>query len=124
MYRLSVTLLLVAITCLGLSIVSCNALALGGEKKYKVDLQNALLKISDQIEKNGVVGQDAISKLQSVLDKYKDEYSERGSYVSAVKLIEILDKVKEEPQNEFLINQSALVIITDIQDTLKTEVKE
>jgi hypothetical protein len=124
MYRLSVALLLVAAICLGLSIVGCNALALGGEKKYKVDLQNALLRISDQIEKNGEVSDDAIAKLQGVLEKYKEDFSGNGSYTSAESLIETLNKVKDEPGNEFSINQSALVIISDIQDTLKTEIKE
>lgn len=124
MYRLSVALLVVAAACLLLGIVGCNALALGGEKKYKVDLQNALLRISDQIEKDGVVTDSAISKLQGVLDKYAEEFAGRGSYTSTLNLIDTLNKIKDEPQNEFIINQSALVIITDIQDTLKTEVKD
>jgi hypothetical protein len=124
MYRASIALLLAAAVCLMLGIVSCNALALGGEKKYKVDLQNSLLKINDQIEKDGTVSDSAIAKLQSVLDKYEEEFADRGSFVSAKGLLDLLAKVKEEPQNEFMLNQSALVMISDIQDTLKTEVKD
>jgi len=124
MYRTSVALLLVAAACLMLSIVGCNALALGGEKKYKVDLQNSLLKINEQIEQDGTVSDSAIAKLQNVLKKYEDEFSGRGSFTSTMSLLDMLAKVKDEPENEFMINQSVLVMIVDIQDTLKTEVKD
>jgi hypothetical protein len=124
MYRTSVALLLAAMACLMLGIVSCNALALGGEKKYKVDLQNALLKINEQIEQDGTVSDAAKAKLQGVLDKYEEEFSKRGSFISSTKLIELLNRIDSEPNEEFMINQSALVVIADIQDTLKTEVKE
>ena len=124
MYRLSIALLVLAAAGLMLGTFGCKALALSGEKKYKVDLQNSLLKIKDEIEEKGEISDRAISKLQGILDKYEEEFSQKGSYMSALKLIETAARVKEEPQNEFLINQSVLMMIVDIEDTLKTEIKD
>lgn len=124
MHRLSIALLVLFAVGMLLGSFGCKALALSGEKKYKVDLQNALLRIKDEIEGAGVISDNSIKKLQGILDKYEKEFSERGSYVSAVKLIEAAARVKEEPQNEFMINQSVLMMIVDIEDTLKTEIKD
>jgi len=121
---MSVALLLLAALCLMLGLVSCKALALSGEKKYKVDLQNALLKINEQVEQDGSISDSAVAKLQGVLERYEEDFSKRGSFIQTTKLIELMAKIREEPQNEFMLNQSVLVMITDIQDTLKTEVQE
>lgn len=124
MYRLSIALLVLVATGLLLGMLSCNALALSGEKKYKVDLQNALLRLQDEIEQKGEITDRSMGKLKSVLSKYEEEFSNRGSYMTALKLIDTVDLIKEQPQNEFTLNQSVLMMIVDIQETLKTEIKD
>jgi hypothetical protein len=124
MYRLSIALLVLVATGLLLGMLGCNALALSGEKKYKVDLQNALLRLQDEIEQNGEISDRAMGKLQAVLDKYQEEFGNNGSYATALKLIETANRIKDEPNNEFTLNQSVLMMIVDIQETLKTEIKD
>jgi hypothetical protein len=124
MYRLSIALVVLAAAGFLLGIAGCNALALSGEKKYKVDLQNSLLRIKDEIEQDGEISDRSIGKLQSVLEKYEEEFSQKGSYATALKLIETADRIKDEPNNEFTLNQSVLMMIVDIEDTLKTEIKD
>lgn len=113
---------------LGIALISllmgCNALALGGAKKYKVDLQNILMNITDEIDRDGKVAERTYSKFQSFMDKYEEEYGRKGSYVKALNVMEHVTAARNTPDNAFMEYQKAKMEITLCQDLLKTEVQE
>lgn len=105
-------------------LLGCNALALGGAKKYKVDLQNVLMNIQDEVESEGIVSDRTYSKFQNFMEKYKEDYGNKGSYIKAQNVLEHLTAARNDPENAFMEYQKAKMEITLAQDLLKTEVQD
>ncbi|MBN2082629.1 hypothetical protein JW859_10550 [bacterium] len=124
MHRISNILLALVAVGLLLSIFGCTSLALSGDKKYKTDLTNVLLKIKAEIESDGDVPETSISKLEKLLSKSEAEFGKKGSFREAQLIVADLKKANEEPGNKFNLNQNALLKIIGVLETLKTEVQD
>ena len=107
----------------GLLASSCQSLALSGPKKFKVDLQNVLVNMDREITNDGHVSDKTSAKLDAVLLKYQGEYAKLGSFMTAQQIQITLQQVKTEPNNEFNLNKSIMMNISEVNDMLKTEVQ-
>jgi hypothetical protein len=101
----------------------CTSLALTGPKKYKVDLQNVLVNMDREISNDGKITDKTSQKLDQVLVKWQADMSKQGSYMTAVKIQDTLKQIKTDPNNEYGLNQSIELYITDINEMLKTEIQ-
>jgi hypothetical protein len=119
--RVGTLLLGVALIAL---LLGCNALALGGAKKYKVDLQNILMNIQDEVDRDGMVSDRTYNKFKGFMDKYQEEYGRKGSYIKAKNVLEHVTNARGDSENGFMEYQKAKMEITLCQDLLKTEVQE
>ena len=119
--RIGTLLLGIALIAL---LLGCNALALGGAKKYKVDLQNIMMNIQDEVNRDGLVSDGTYRKFQNFMEKYEEDYGRKGSYVKALNVMEHVTAAKNNPDNAFMDYQKAKMEITLCQDLLKTEVQE
>lgn len=117
-------LLWLVLATIVVGVVCCNTLALSGEKKYKVDLSNVLLNIVDEIETNGAVPDRTFNKLAGLLEKSEEEFGIRTSHMQSKAALESLQKAKDDPSNAFEHYQNALMCIANVQDALKTEVRD
>ena len=104
--------------------ISCNALALGGDKKYKVDLSNILLTIQKQIENDGEVSDKMETKLTKYMEKSKEEFGGKGSWIWAEKAMNHIVEAKTNPGQAFMLYQTAKMEIAECFDMLKTEVQD
>lgn len=105
-------------------LLGCNSLALGGAQKYKVDLTNILMKIQDEINKDGAVSDQTFNKFQTFMEDSKEEFGGKGSYYRAEEVMKCLVEARTNPENAFMQYQSAKLEITLCFDMLKTEVSE
>ncbi|HES58557.1 MAG TPA: hypothetical protein ENO21_03905 [Firmicutes bacterium] len=119
--RIGILLLGVLLAAL---ILGCNALALGGAQKYKVDLTNILMKIQDEIENEGKVSDQTFNKFENFMESNEEEFGNKGSYVKAEEVMKCLVEARNNPANAFMQLQSAKVEMTLVFDMLKTEVSE
>ena len=127
MPRLIQIALLASLLALAFSLNSCNALALTGAKKYKVDLSNILLALKADIENNGEVSDKNLSKLEGFLAKHREEFSTKGSFMRASEALTEIRTARDEyaaGRNGFMNYQAAKQLIFQTQDMLKTEVKD
>jgi len=105
-------------------VVCCKTLALSGEKKYKVSLSNVLLNVKDEIETDGVVSDKIYNKFAAFLESSEEEFGNRASHMLSKEALESIRLAKDDPSRTFEHNQNALMSIANVQDALKTEVRE
>ena len=105
-------------------LLGCNALALGGAKKYKVDLQNIMMAIQDEVDRDGMVSDRTYTKFQNFMAKHEEEFGRKGSYIKAKNVMEHVTAALNNPDNAFMDYQKAKMEITLCQDLLKTEVQD
>jgi hypothetical protein len=105
-------------------LLGCNALALGGAQKYKVDLTNILMNVQDEIESEGQVSDRTFNKFQSFMENNEEEFSSKGSYIKAEEVLDFIIEARNSPDDSFMKYQSAKVEITLVFDMLKTEVSD
>lgn len=120
--RLALLWLVLATIVVG--VVCCNTLALSGEKKYKVDLSSILLNIVDEIETDGVVSERTYTKFAGLLERTEEEFGVRSSHMLSKDALKALQNAKEDPNSAFDHYQNALMNIANVQDALKTEIRE
>ena len=101
---------------------SCRSLALSGAQKYKVDLTQAMMKVQVEIEQEGQVSERTLAKLENVLEKYGEEFSKKGSYIRASQVLDNIKEAQGDPNNQFQMLRSTLIVIDEVLETLKTEV--
>jgi len=82
-----------------------------------------LLKIKDEIESNGEVSEKTEQRFTALLEKYEEEYSNRSSHRQSKAALEEIQKAKEEPGNAFQHLQNVQMYIVNVQDALKTEIR-
>ena len=124
MRNASTIILALVAACLLIGILGCTSLALSGEKKYKVDVTNVLLKMKAQIEQDGEIPEATVKKLNAVLRKYEAEFSKNGSYGECQYIAETLETSKDSTQSLFQTNQNVMMMIIGVLETLKTEIKD
>jgi len=124
MHRISIILLALVAVGLLLGMLSCNSLALSGDKKYKTDLTNVLLKIKAQIEQEGDVPEGSVTKLEKLLDNNEEQFGKKGSFREATMIVEDLKNANADPAQKYSMNQNALLKIIGVLETLKTEVQD
>jgi hypothetical protein len=117
-------LLWLVLATIVVGVVCCKTLALSGEKKYKVDLSNVLLNIKDEIDTNGVVSDKTYNKFADFLEKSEEEFGIRASHMLSKDALESIRQAKDDPNSKFQHYQNALMSIANVQDALKTEVKD
>ncbi len=103
-------------------LLGCNALALGGAQKYKVDLTNILMQVQDEIDNEGVVSDQTFNKFKTFMENNEEEFGNKGSYVKAENALECLITARNDPEKAFFQQQSAKLEINLCFDMLKTEV--
>jgi hypothetical protein len=124
MRKICVVLWLAAFVGILASAVSCNTLAVGGLKKYRVEITNAASDINTEISTNGKVSEKMISKLEGILAKYKDEAGNFGTYRDAQDIIKLVKEGWADPTTEFAKYKEVQMKTNSIQDMVRTEVPD
>jgi hypothetical protein len=124
MRKICVVLWLAALASIIASVVSCNTLAVTGLKKYRVEITVAARDIETEITTQGKVSQKMIDKLQGILDKYKDEAGNFGTYKDSEDIIKLVKEGWADPNVEFSKYKEVQVKINSITDMIRTEVPD
>lgn len=124
MHNLRIGLLALAAVCILFNLVGCKTLALSGEKKYKVDLSNVVLNIKDEIEKTGDVSDDKLVKFEKLMDKYRDQFGDKGSFQFATQALAELKEAKANPDDAFKMLNVAVGDCGQVLEMLKTEIQD
>lgn len=114
-------ILMVVAIVFAVSVAGCNALALSGFEKYKVDLNGILMKVKEQIEADGKVSDQTVAKLDSFLEKHKGEFGTKGSYGRTERVQEYLHIAQSNEAEAFRNYQMCKHEIAEILEMLKTE---
>lgn len=107
-----------------INLSGCQAIAISGDKKYKVALSNVILKATDEINTDGKVKDATVTKLESLLEQYEEDYGNRGSFLRASTALDLIKQAGEKPDQAFQILQNAKQSMFESQEMLKTEVKD
>lgn len=124
MRKIYIALLLIAAAYLLAATSSCKTLAVSGAKKYRVDITNAVNAISAEINTDGKISDQAISKLQKVLDANRTEFSKFGTFVKAEEIMKYIDEAKADPTNAFSKYQQVQQDAAYIVDMIRSEVPD
>ena len=120
-------ILALMVICVGLQFVACSTLALNGDKRYKVELNNILLNVQSDFDKNGDVTPEDRKKLSEFLTKYQTDYGKKASYQAAKAMnddIVAAEAMDTQDPNRFAKFQQALSNKTESEQYLTTEVKQ
>jgi hypothetical protein len=117
-------ILVLMVICVGLQFVACSTLAMNGDKRYKVELNNILLRVQSDFDKSGAVSGDTRKKLDDFLTKYEADYSSKASYTDAKKMRDLINEAEADPNTAFGKYQQALALKTSAEEYLTTEVKQ
>jgi len=102
-------------------VCGCNALALSGFEKYKVDLNGLLLKIKSEIDTEGKVSTATVGKLDKFLDQRRKEFGMKGSFGRTERVQEYLHDAAANEAEAFRNYQMCKNEIAEILEMLKTE---
>ena len=89
-----ISMLIAGCLILALCLSACNSLALTGPKKYKVDLQNIMLQIKSEIDNQGSVSEKTMNKLDGFLEKHREEFGGKGSFMRSEEALEAIKEAK------------------------------
>lgn len=109
--------------CVGLQIVACTTLALSGDKRYKVELNNIFTNVQADFDKDGGISPATKKKLDELITKYEADYGTKASFTDMKKMRDKIVEAESNPDNKFHIYQEALQLKTEAEQYLTTEVK-
>jgi hypothetical protein len=97
---------------------------LSDTKKYRVDITNSVVIISEEINSNGLVSDQARSRLETVLDRYRARFSQYSTFIKSEEILALIDAAKNDPASMFAkymtIQRDAEYII----DNMRAEVPD
>ena len=119
--RLLPVMLIAACALLLVFASGCKTLALSGKEKYKVDMNNIFSNMIDEVKNEGRASDKTVTKLENLLEAYREEFSNSGSFIEAEKALESMKLAQSEPERAFQHSQQALMHGNSAQEFLKTE---
>src|SRR5690242_2762220 len=116
-------ILALMVVCIGLQIVACTTLALNGDKRYQLALNNVLLNVQSDFDKDGSVSSSTRKKLDELLTKYEKDYGTKASYTDTKKMRDLINDAESNEASKFSKYQEALQMKTEAEQYLTTEIK-
>jgi hypothetical protein len=123
MRKMYIALLMITAVCL-LAASSCKTLAVGGAKKYRVDITNAVNAISQEIDSDGKISDASLAKLQKVLDTNRGEFGKYGTFTKGEEIVKYYNEAKADPANAFAKFQQVQQDAAYIVDMIRSEVPD
>ena len=118
-------ILVLMVVCVGLQFVACKTLALGGDKRYKVELNNILLNVDTEFSKDGAVTPGTRKKLDEFLTKYEADYGTKASFTETKKMRDLINEADTTPEaTRFTKYQEAMASKASAEQYLTTEIKQ
>jgi hypothetical protein len=110
--------------CVGLQFVACSTLALNGDKRYKVELNNIFLNVQSDFDKEGGATPQTRKKLDELITKYEADYGKKASFTCMKQMRDAINEAEADPNNKFSKYQVALQLKNEAEDYLTTEIKQ
>ena len=114
------TILALAMLVLGLNIAGCSIPGASGHGRYKTEVLSTLSAIENDINGKGNIQQKNVDKLEGVLEKWRDEYGKKGSFIRAEEVLELCKK-SVAGEDTFSTNQSIKLTNDSVRSYFQTE---
>lgn len=98
--------------------------AISDSKKYRVDITNSVVIISEEINSDGLVSDQARTRLATVLDRYRAKFSQYSTYLKSEQILDLIDAAKKDPATMFAKYVTIQRDVEYIIDNMRAEVPD